>query len=54
MVTKIKYETEYKGIKYYHEIEIASGVDYAYFKALFDALLDRGYNFSIVVEKEKT
>jgi len=47
MVVKITYISRYKTEEYEHVITIESGVDYAYFKALFDALIELHVNFKI-------
>lgn len=52
MVVKIVYYIRYQDEEYAHDIEIEAGVDYAYVKALLDALLDRGYNFKLENVKE--
>lgn len=52
MVVKIVYYTCYKNEEYPHDIVIHDDVDYAYFKAIFDALLERGYTFALERVKE--
>ena len=45
----VKWNTHYKGIEDKHEltIKIDSSVDYGYFRALFEVLLERGYDFEL-------
>jgi hypothetical protein len=52
MVVEISIKHIYKGEEYEATVTIDSGVDYAYFRALFDALLDKGYSFKIGLAKE--
>jgi hypothetical protein len=52
MVVEITVKHVYKGEEYETTVTIDSGVDYAYFRALFDALLDKGYSFKIGLAKE--
>lgn len=47
---KIKYIIRYKAEEYEKFITIEYGVDYAYFRALFDALLDKGIDFTVMVK----
>ena len=47
MVVKIAYISRYKDVESEHIITIENGVDYAYFKALFDALIELHVNFKI-------
>ena len=45
----VKWSTHNKEIEDEHEltIKIDSSVDYGYFRALFEVLLERGYNFEL-------
>jgi hypothetical protein len=47
MVIYVIYKTCYKAQTYKHVITIEAGVDYAYFNAIFDALIDRGMDFTL-------
>jgi len=49
MVVEIRYTIPDKHGNYKVIITIDEGVDYAYFKALFDALLEKGIEFHLTL-----
>jgi hypothetical protein len=52
MVVEIVYIVRYKAEEYEKIIIVEDGVDYAYFRALFDSLIDRGIDFKLRLHKE--
>jgi len=52
MVIYVIYKTRYKDEVYKHVVTIEAGVDYAYFRALFDALIQLGMDFTLDAKRD--
>ena len=53
MVIQIVVSHRYKDDEYESSIIIDDGVDYAYFKAVFDTLIEKGVSFRLKLYKEQ-